>query len=402
MPYQLLSSVFYQDKAKYDALYQNRFDSCSAYHLPVEIHGNPGFIMTTPEITSLIETIYIGNQLVNTLCDALPRIAVTQFINKNLIDEIMLTNDIEGVYSTRKEIKEILEAPEHSARKRKFSGLVHQYLKLLNYDNIPLDTSKHIREIYDEIVLNEISEEDYPDGKIFRKDPVSVYSVTDKERHKGISPEKELLKFMDSSLNFLKDSQELCYLIRVSLFHYLFGYAHPFYDGNGRTSRFISSYLLKKCLHELVSIRISYTINNEKNSYYKAFDICNDPKNKGDLTPFVQMFLNVIHKSTENICNALYEASEKLNHYVELLRTKTNADSEDVVRVIDLLIQDKLFGEGRIPIETITKHLEKSESSARMIVKNILENTSFPVYVERERNKHLYGIDLDRFDELFG
>lgn len=401
MPYKLLSSAFYQDKAKYDTLYQNRFDSCSTYHLPVEIHGNPAFIVTTPEIAFLIETIYIGNQLVNTLCDSLPRIAVTQFINKNLIDEIMLTNDIEGVYSTRKEIKEILDAPESSTKKRKFSGLVHQYLKLLNYDDIPLDTSKHVRELYDEIVLNEISEEDYPDGKIFRKGPVSVYSVTDKERHKGISPEIELIKFIDISLSLLKESK-LCYLIRVSLFHYLFGYAHPFYDGNGRSSRFISSYLLKKCLHKLVSIRISYTINNEKSSYYKAFDICNDPKNKGDLTPFVLMFLNVIHKSIENIYNALNEASEKMNHYIGLLKKSADSYSDDIIRVIDLLMQDKLFGEGRIPIETITNHLEKSESSTRMIIKNILENTPFPVYVERERNKHLYGIDLYRFDELFG
>lgn len=402
MPYQLLSSAYYQDRAKYDTLYQNRFDSCSAYHLPIEIHGNPAFIITTPEITLLIEAIYTGNQLVNTLCGALPRIAVEQFINKNLIDEIMLTNDIEGVYSTRKEIKEILEAPEHSAKKRKFSGLVRQYLKLLNFDNIPLDTSKHIREIYDEIVLNEISKEDYPDGKTFRKGPVSVYSVTDKERHKGISPEKELLDFMDSSLKFLNKKHELSYLIRVSLFHYLFGYAHPFYDGNGRTSRFISSYLLKKYLHELVSIRISYTINNEKSSYYKAFDICNDPKNKGDLTHFVVMFLNIIHKSTENIYHALSEASEKMSHYIGLLKKFADSYTDDIIRVIDLLIQDKLFGEGRVPIETITKHLEKSESSSRMIVKNILENTDLPVYVERERNKHLYGIDLDRFDELFG
>lgn len=402
MSYQLLSSVFYQDKTKYAALYQNRFQGCSTYHLPVEVHGNPAFIVMTPEITSLIESAYIGNQLVNTLCNSLPMIAVTQFINKNLIDEIMLTNDIEGVFSTRKEIKDILDSPEHSAKKRKFSGLVNQYLKLLNYDDIHLETNQDIRKIYDEIVLNEINQDDYPDGKIFRKDPVSVYSVTDKERHKGISPEKELLEFMESSLDFLKNSKNCCYLIRIALFHYLFGYAHPFYDGNGRTSRFISSYLLKKCLHELVSIRIAYTINNNKSSYYKAFDVCNDPKNKGDLTPFVTMFLNVIVKSTENITSVLYEASEKMRHYTELLNKAAVSYQDDVIKVIDLLIQDKLFGEGHIPIEIITKHLEKSESSSRQVVKEIIDNTTFPVYIERERNKYLYGIDLDRFDELFG
>ena len=80
-------------------------------------------------------------------------------------------------------------------------------------------------------------------------------------------------------------------MIRIAIFHYLFGYIHPFYDGNGRTSRFINSYLLSKKLQFLVSYKLSYTIKENMNSYYKSFKETNDEKNKGNLSFFVISFL---------------------------------------------------------------------------------------------------------------
>ena len=63
------------------------------------------------------------------------------------------------------------------------------------------------------------------------------------------------------------------------------------YDGNGRLSRFISSYLLKREFNTLVALRLSYTIKNTKNEYYKAFDLCNNKKNMGELTFFSITFV---------------------------------------------------------------------------------------------------------------
>lgn len=49
-------------------------------------------------------------------------------------------------------------------------------------------------------------------------------------------------------------------LVRVSVFHFLFAYIHPFYDGNGRTNRFISSYVLSRSFSPIVGYRLSYSV----------------------------------------------------------------------------------------------------------------------------------------------
>ena len=82
---------------------------------------------------------------------------------------------------------------------------------------------------------------------------------------------KKLIDFLNKSLDFLTNENNVGPLVKIAVFHYLFGYAHPFYNGNGRTSRFISSYLLCNILNQSIALRISYTIKNDKNKYYKAF-----------------------------------------------------------------------------------------------------------------------------------
>ena len=75
-------------------------------------------------------------------------------------------------------------------------------------------------------------------------------------------------------------------LVRVSVFHFLFAYIHPFYDGNGRTNRFISSYVLSRSFSPIVGYRLSYSVKERIEKYYKGFSICEHPLNKGRYNAF--------------------------------------------------------------------------------------------------------------------
>ena len=104
-------------------------------------------------------------------------------------------------------------------------------------------------------------------------------------------PEDKIINAMTSALKILNDSS-INYLISAAIFHYLFAYIHPFYDGNGRTDRFISSYVISKNLNPLVAYKFSYIVKKHQKQYYNMFSDTNDPRNRGDVTPFIIQFLD--------------------------------------------------------------------------------------------------------------
>lgn len=400
MNYETLTKLYYKDKSMHDKLYAERFNSEFSYHLPFEISGYEAFFIIDFRISKKIEDIYHLSHQLDVILRKLPPIAIESYINRNLIDEIMLTNDIEGVYSTRREISQIIEMPDNSNKKIKLKGLVKKYQKLINGEKTSLSCCNDIRKLYDEIVLNEIEEDNKPDGEIFRAESVSVCSATDREKHKGLYPEKKLIDFLDKSLDFLNNEDNIGSLVKIAVFHYLFGYAHPFYDGNGRTSRFISSYLLRNNLNQLIAMRISYTIKNDKNKYYKAFDICNDPKNKGDITPFVYIFIDIIKKAAENSLEKLDFLNQRLNYYLEIHKNILKFfENELQSEIVYILIQNALFDRKGVSIQELKQHINRSEATIRSNIKSII-NRGLVIDIEKEKNKLLYRLPLDSFEQF--
>ena len=93
----------------------------------------------------------------------------------------MLTNNIEGVHSTRKEIGEILQDLSTRNKRNRFVGLVAKYAALEDNQSISFKTCQDIRKVYDDIFYEEIKAtdpENLPDGEIFRKSGVEVQSAT--------------------------------------------------------------------------------------------------------------------------------------------------------------------------------------------------------------------------------
>lgn len=394
MSYTLLSHLFYKDKDEYNALYAKRISAESTCILPIKIGGYQAFYCLCHEIHEKSLKIMQLDKMVSAIKNELPPAALVQFANKCLIDEIKLTNDIEGVYSTRKELSDVLYEMDGKAKKKRFYGLLNKYKMLISDTEFSLNTSTDIREIYDDLVLKEIAEEcadNVPDGEIFRKDAAEVTTATQKVIHKGAYPETKIIQLMEQSLNIL-NQKDIPALIRISVFHYLFGYIHPFYDGNGRTSRFISSYLLSKDFEFLIGFRLSYTIKAHIKEYYEAFKECNDEKNCGDLTPFIIMFLNIILESFQN----LYEALEKRSNLLLTFSDTINGNSyisEDLKAFALILTQTSLFSSEGITKKQLEAELEISESTVN---KRLAKLREAGLLIEEKCKPAKYLIDLNK------
>lgn len=393
MEYELLSKIFYKKPTEYESIYDARFNSEASIKLPIKIHENVGFIFNTNEITKLLVKIYKTINKINLLRTHLPNIAINSYIIKSLKDEIALTNEIEGVRSTRKEIEDAIDSIKNDKSAR-FKGLVDKYFKLISNEIIPLNNCEDIRTIYDALVLPEIEKENLPDGILFRKEPVQVVSATQKEKHRGIMPESKIIESLDLCLDFLKND-DINSLIKISAFHYLFGYIHPFYDGNGRTSRFISSYLIKNELDVLLALKLSYTVKNNINKYYKAFDVCNDRKNKGDITFFVVTFLELLSQASDDLYTKIADLNDQLNYYNNIINTLVNEKvlNDKQAKCIFILCQNRLFDDTYMNMNTLTELLEKSDTTTRKILKS-LESKNLLVK-SRNKNQYLYSANLD-------
>ncbi|MDD4599842.1 MAG: Fic family protein [Negativicutes bacterium] len=258
---------------------------------------------------------------------------------------------------------------------------------------IELKTCQDIRKLYDEFILEEIEADNtnnVPDGEIFRKDLVEVVSPSQKVIHKGMYPEAKIITAMTSALSILHDNK-VNYFVNIAVFHYMFGYIHPFYDGNGRMARFISSYLLMQQLERVVGFGLSYTIKNNIKRYYELFKDANDFKNKGELTPFVIGFLELIKEAIENLCVTIEGRGEQFHFYME--KVERSAEGSKIIRdILYVLLQNALFDEEGISIQYLSELIEMSQSTVRSWLKKIPDDM---LVVNQSGRMNVYSLNLD-------
>lgn len=396
MNYELLSSLYYKGKKEYEQEYNDRFNSVASKRLNISIEENQCFYILTEEVVNKLYNVMVLNQKLDKLTSEIPGIALQQYIKKCLIDEIVLTNEIEGVVSTRKDINEILENVED--KNKRLTGLVNKYLNLCSEENIDIITCNDVRNIYNDLLWEEISEDDklnLPDGVYFRKEGVDVLSSFKNVIHKGVMPEEKINLMMTQALNILND-RDIIPILRVAIFHYLFGYIHPFYDGNGRTSRFISSYLLSKELNTLTGFGLSYAIKENISQYYKGFKTVNEKKNKGDLTPFIISFLDILSKELESLNNSVVKRINIINRYSKVIEVMEKKDKQKQ-NIIFVIFQETLFGEAGIDVSSLVEFTETSKYK----VTQVLKEYDDMLIKNKIGRKNYYSFDLDAVDEKY-
>lgn len=369
MTYLDLRKAFHDTAQDADQLYDRRFNDERTWHLKTSIAGSPAFVYMAPEIyEALLEAAQIDKDILR-LEAALPQRALDSYRDSCLIDEIVLTNEIEGVHSTRREIGEVLERLKQNDRRGRFFGIVQKYALLQTRPDIALRTCADVRDVYDDLVLAEVRISDphnVPDGTYFRTKMVHAINEAGIPIHDGIEPEARIIEEMDQALDVLNDESREP-LLRIALFHFLFGYIHPFYDGNGRTNRFISSYLISRQYEPIVGLGISHAVKQEIEKYYKAFSRCEHPLNRGDITPFVIAFSEICVNAMCNLRDALTEKKSQMDMYLhrsavlvpEPLRTLVESLITATLFTFDGVTAKELCEAERLSRQTLYKRLSE-------------------------------------------
>lgn len=371
------------------------YDSVSSISLDLKIGEHPAFIVYCDELLWELCAIRSLNQEIWTRANDLPTESLRQYVRQAVIEEIHQTNDMEDIHSTRKEISDEIRIVQSGKKSKRFDGMIRKYELLLEKKHIPLSSCQDIRDLYDSFVLEEVkmnNPDEIPDGLFFRKNPVSVVRHSD-TIHEGVFPENTLNLSMEQALAFLNNT-DYDPIIEIAAFHYLFGYIHPFYNGNGRMTRFISSYTLASHhIHLLVALRLSYVIKSHRAQYYRMFKSTNDSRNYGDLTRFVIDFLDFVREACAQIRDYMTEQKRLIDHYDRIIgQLEIDRQAKDL---LFLLAQVSICEGDSLSIreiENITKiSYYKQKQYFRQIDPYLI--------VSKEGNTLLYRANLKKLDE---
>jgi Fic family protein len=393
MKYTSFLQLFYEGKnEEYKKRLENAKNDSCYYELPIKINENQAFLFLIPEIYDIINEI---TETTSRIKEKTPDWLNTIVTRGFLVDEILTTNEIEGVNSSRKDINDILIGVNGNSR---LLGLVNRYLILLTTKEIPLSESQDIRAIFNQLVLEEVKankKDHVPDGEVFRKSMVDVDKPGGRTIHHGVNPESEIIIAMDTALNFLNNA-ELNVFIKIAVFHYLFGYIHPFYDGNGRVDRFISSYLLCRETDTPLGFRLSYTISNHKKKYYKAFETVNDFRNKGDVTPFALAFLELVNEAAHELIETIDKYLFDLKQYQEIIN-KIFSGNKKIVELMNKLLESTLCFLHGLSKKDLKSYLNLSVSSVERYIKSISPELLLTETIKKQK---YYKLNLIKLSEI--
>ena len=354
--------------------YRLRIDNPATYRSGIIFDKHEIFAMCVTDLVTHMNDIAYAEKAVEKAWGRLPRFAQREYLMQLIAKEVQNTNIIEGVHSTRKELSKALDAASEQNKHTRFSEFTKLFLELadskeksvaesvadLNVESVAdskesstsiPQTLQDIRKIYDSIMQGELEASNIPDGEIFRKGKVSIRDGANNVVHDGDATEAEIQKHLTQMLS-LMNSNKVPTLIKACMCHYAFESVHPFYDGNGRTGRFLLALQLHEQLSMPTILSLSSIIYAEKSGYYAAFSKSQELFNCNDLTMFCCTMLEYIKKAQNEVLNNIILQLKQIIYCMDKLLefSKKTAISKVQREVMTILLQNKLFSYNPTPM----------------------------------------------------
>ncbi len=217
----------------------------------------------------------------------------------------------EGLTVKGKPLKDHLEAKSHQA------ALEYLY-ELIEHNHRVTLSERLIRQLH-QLVMQDVDREW---AGAYRNGPVMITGT----KHRP--PEAlEVSKKMHGLVAWLNANERKMHPIELaSQAHHSLAAIHPFFDGNGRTSRLLMNVLLMRRGFPLTII-----LKNDRKKYYRVLSRADD----GDLAPLIQFIAQTIERSLDMYLRALEPTTKKSEQYVSL--AKLSSSTEYSAKYLNLL-----------------------------------------------------------------
>ena len=397
--YRPLATLFHMDAstaapAHLEELAHARLTADSTFRTGITTKLGELFIGMPRELTRQLNDVLARERSIAVLWNGIPRIMKHSYIVHAISEEILSTNDIEGVRSTRKEVQDAVETAQHETAQTthapRFAEFARLYLGLTaEHTQLP-QTLDDLRTIYDDVMGD-----DRPDGELFRNGDVEIIGAGERIVHTGAHTEARVNELLTQMLALMR-SEQIPALLAAPAAHFLFEYTHPFYDGNGRMGRYLLALNLQPTLTLPSVLSLSRTIADNRQRYYKAFSSAENPLNHGELTFFVQTLLDCVAQAQTALIEQLTQQLNRLGRLSAQCNDlgRKHRLSEHAQEILFVLMQEATFGtRGGMTLDDAAQHLQLSKQSARKTVEE-LERAGLITFTKRRPLTFAYAGEL--------
>ena len=344
-----------------DSEYQKRLNTPSSFSsslFPVltdksgmQEDDRPIFFVETVKIIQSSNQIYKNSKQIVHLSSKLPGVAKQSYTNSLLVDEIKYTNEIEGIETHRSELGTMVgeiqnDVVKQTTSQKRLISTVKLYNDILTKPIKKINNYQDLRDIYDTLTNGEISVDKQPDGDFFRNGRVYIGGVAN-ETHVPPVSEAQIKPKIKSLIDFM-NNDDYPTIEKAIVTHFMFENTHPFYDGNGRTGRYLLSQYLSNKIDVFSALSLSRTIRDNEAKYYKMFKEAEIYKNYGELTFFIEDFMDIILESQKNVIDKLNNLTETLSDTMDLILQKSQINFSDAEKnIIYIFVQSKIFASNK-------------------------------------------------------
>lgn len=282
------------------------------------------------------------------------------------ISSIHYSTKIEGNRLTIQQVEETVFKRKNIANREHDSSEIKAYYKAMNYIEKCLDA----KETFSEKLIQKTHS--LVEGRVcgYRDGQNAIYDSGFGNIIYMPPKAKDVPILMQDLVKWVNTNDKIPHVIIAGLVHYQFVTIHPYYDGNGRTARLLTSFLMRKYgygLKEIYSLEEYYA--NDLAGYYGALAVHEhhnyyEGREKADLTSWLEYFV----KGVAEVFGKIKIAANK---------NTTTSDLSFELRKLDVKQRKilELFTEfAEITSLQIAEYLNISQQSARLLANNWIKD----------------------------
>jgi len=263
--------------------------------------GNPFWFFNLPALQKIIHEIDSTGK--DSLYKAVSKDIANELVRNSLIEEAFYSSVIEGAFSTIQRMRELVagrDVPQdHSEQMVLNNYKAMQFIFEQKHKDLSIDLILQLHQIITDKTLGKGQEEfagKFRNDQVYIQDPSGKVIYTPPLAQQVPEAMQELVQW----INLADEGAFTHPIVKAAIIHFHLVYIHPFFDGNGRTSRALFYfYLIKNEYGFFKYFSISAVVEKSKAQYYRAIKDVEDYE--ADLTYFLLYISRVVLDSIGSV-----------------------------------------------------------------------------------------------------